>query len=274
MPSFIRDEGIVTKELHIFYLLDVSGSMKGTAIAQLNQGIRSTMDALRQKLGDSNDAHLSISIMRFSTEAAWITGTPESRFSEYIEDFVDIPDLEAGGMTYLGRALRLLESGLSRNSMLYSPTGNRRPIIIVMTDGLPNDDWQSAMKSIKNNHWFQQSTKIGIALGDQADEDMLAELVGSREGVVRVTDISLFAQMLVNVSVTSSLANSNSIISQAEPGAGAPSVPGAQPSVPKPSYVTPPPSAPIEGGKSMPGTILPSQVSVTVKDPFDDQGLE
>lgn len=268
MPSFIRDEGIVIKELHIFYLLDVSGSMQGTAIAQLNQGIRSTMDALRQKLGDSNDAHLSISIMRFSTEAAWITGTPESRFSEYIEDFADIPDLEAGGMTYLGSALRLLENGLSRRSMLYSPTGNRRPIIIIMTDGLPNDDWKSAMRSIQKNHWFQQSTKIGIALGDQADEDMLAELVGSREGVVRVTDISLFAQMLVNVSVSSSLANSSSIISQSEPEAQA-SKPGTVP--PRAST---PSSGPNIGGNSTPGTIPISRPSVNVTDPFDDQGLE
>ena len=271
MPSFVRDEGIVIKELHIFYLLDVSWSMQGTAIAQLNQGIRSTMDALRQKLGDSIDAHLSISIMRFSTEAAWITGTPESRYSEYIEDFVDIQDLEAGGMTYLGRALRLLENGLSRNSMLYSPTGNRRPIIIIMTDGLPNDDWQNAMKSIQKNRWFQQSTKIGIALGDQADEDMLAELVGSREGVVRVTDISLFAQMLVNVSVTSSLANSNSVI--ADPNTPKPSAaPGGQ------QFVPPiPPSVPGRSGTvpgTVPGTVLPSHVSVDVDDPFSADGLE
>ena len=32
MPSFVRDEGMVIRELHIFYLLDVSGSMQGTAI--------------------------------------------------------------------------------------------------------------------------------------------------------------------------------------------------------------------------------------------------
>ena len=278
MPSFVRDEGIVVKELHIFYLLDVSGSMQGTAIAQLNQGIRSTMDALRQKLGDSTDSHLSISIMRFSTEAAWITGTPESHFSEYIEDFVDIPDLEAGGMTYLGRALRLLESGLSRNSMLYSPTGNRRPIIIIMTDGLPNDDWQSAMKSIQKNRWFQQSTKIGIALGDQADENMLAELVGSREGVMRVTDISLFAQMLVNVSVTSSLANSNSIIAEADPVASP--VAGQQPvgqTVPLQPYAGQASVGQTQGRtpSSVPGTIIPTTPpSVTVVDPFDMTGLE
>ena len=165
-------------------------------------------------------------------------------------------------------ALRLLESGLSRKSMLYSPTGNRRPIIIIMTDGLPNDDWQSAMKSIQKNRWFQQSTKIGIALGDQADEDMLAELVGSREGVVRVTDISLFAQMLVNVSVTSSLANSNSIISDPQP-----STPGGAPVGQPPERQTPP-SIPIGGDGTEPPTMPARSVGVEVVDPFDGSGLE
>lgn len=211
--------------------------------------------------------------MRFASSAEWITGTPGSRYSEYIEDFIDIPDLEAGGMTCLGSALQLLEKGLSRNSMLYSPTGNRRPIIIIMTDGLPTDDWKSAFKSIQKNHWFQQSTRIGIALGDQADGDMLSELVGSSEGVMCVTDISLFAQMLVNVSVSSSLANSNSIILPPEPegkqgfsadfyGNFGPFQRKKTPTVTNKDTV----------GESE--TIPIPNPSVLVIDPFDDQSLE
>ena len=68
IPNIDFSDGIVKKELHVFYLLDVSGSMAGTAIAQLNQGIKSTIDALRQKLGDSTESHLKISIMRFSNK--------------------------------------------------------------------------------------------------------------------------------------------------------------------------------------------------------------
>lgn len=259
IPNIDFSDGIVKKELHVFYLLDVSGSMAGTAIAQLNQGIKSTIDALRQKLGDSTESHLKISIMRFSSGAAWITGTPESDYSEYIEDFTDIPELQAAGLTHLGAALRLLEKGLSRNTMLKSVTGNRKPIIIVMTDGMPTDDWESALQSINNNRWFQQSTKIGIALGDQADENVLAKVVGNHEGVVRVTDISLFADMLVEVSVTSSLLNSGSVINSVNPSTN----PQTQPS----KSTIPVQTAPINS--TVVNQTLPIQ-----NNPFDDSELE
>jgi hypothetical protein len=69
-------------------------------------------------------------------------------------------------------------------------------------------------------------------------------------------------------SVSSSLANSSSIISQSEPEAQA-SKPGAVP--PRASM---PSSGPNIGGNSTPGTIPISRPSVNVTDPFDDQGLE
>ena len=253
------DDGIVKKELHVFYLLDVSGSMRGTAIAQLNQGIKSTIDALQQKLGDSTESHLKISIMKFSSGATWITGTPESNYSEYIDDFTDIPELEAAGMTHLGAALRLLEKGLSRSSMLKSSTGNRRPIIIIMTDGMPNDDWAEALESIKRNRWFQQSTKIGIALGDQADEGILTKVIGDSEGVVRVTDISLFANMLVEVSVTSSMINSGSVINGMKPQENPP-VQQSNPTIPAQTLPV---------GSSGINQTIPGSDTV-----FDDSGLE
>ena len=206
------EEGKLLKELHMFYLLDTSGSMEGEGIAQLNSGMRETIRILRDKFETSGDAHLRISVMTFSNAAQWVTGTPDSKYSEYIEDFIDFPEQTAAGLTHLGDALKLLNKGLSRTEMLESPTGNKRPIIILMSDGAPNDDWQSALREIQQKKWFQQAIKIGIALGDQADEDMLAELVGDREGVLRITNMSQFASMLVAVSVTSSLAGSKSVV--------------------------------------------------------------
>ena len=214
-------EGKAIKELHMFYLLDTSGSMAGEGIAQLNSGMRETIRILKDKFEASGDARLRISVQTFNTVAAWVTGTPASKYSEYIEDFVDFPEQGAGGLTRLGEALDLLRKGLSRNEMLESPTGNKRPIIIIMSDGAPTDDWQSALTRVKENRWFQQAIKIGIALGSNANEGALATVVGDREGVLRITDMSTFANLLVAVSVTSSLAGSRSVVSEEESGSGA-----------------------------------------------------
>ncbi|MBR6706916.1 MAG: VWA domain-containing protein [Clostridia bacterium] len=144
-------EGKQLKELHMFYLLDISGSMEGEGIQQLNSGMRETVRILKDKFEGKGDAHLRISVMTFSNAAQWVTGTPDSKYSEYIEDFIDFPEQTAAGLTHLGDALTLLQKGLSREEMLESPTGNKRPIIIVMSDGAPNDDWESALKKIQEN---------------------------------------------------------------------------------------------------------------------------
>ena len=252
-------EGKAIKELHMFYLLDTSGSMAGEGIAQLNSGMRETIRILKDKFEASGDARLRISVQTFNTVAAWVTGTPASKYSEYIEDFVDFPEQGAGGLTRLGEALDLLRKGLSRNEMLESPTGNKRPIIIIMSDGKPNDDWQAALRKIQENRWFQQAIKIGIALGSDADEGALAEVVGDREGVLRITDMSTFANLLVAVSVTSSLAGSRSVVNEEDSGSGAevvrriesdvqqtPSVPQTPPAPPASVPAQPPaPSTPV-----------------------------
>ncbi len=249
--SIGMEEGKLLKELHMFYLLDTSGSMEGEGIAQLNSGMRETIRILKDKFETSGDAHLRISVMTFSNAAQWVTGTPDSKYSEYIEDFIDFPEQTAAGLTHLGDALRLLNKGLSRTEMLESPTGNKRPIIILMSDGAPNDDWQSALREIQQKKWFQQAIKIGIALGSHAKEDVLAEVVGDREGVLRVTNMSQFASMLVAVSVTSSLAGSKSVVNDDPSGDAGRIVSEIQkqeiPAPPVPGSIPDPPPTPDPG---------------------------
>ncbi len=205
-------EGKLLKELHMFYLLDTSGSMQGEGIAQLNSGMRETIRILQNLFVTSEDVWLRISVMTFSHTAQWVTGTPYSKHSEYIEDFFDFPEQYAKGPTRLASALELLRIGLSPDEMLESPTGNKRPIIIVMSDGTSCDCWESVLPSLQENWWFQQSIRIAIALGLDANERMLAQVVGDQESVLCVPDISRFASMLVDVSVASSLAGSKRVL--------------------------------------------------------------
>ena len=198
------EEGIIQKELHIFYLLDVSGSMDGAPIAALNDAMRDTIFAMTDIRAE---AAIKIAVMTYANEAKWITCGKNNL--ENVEDF-EWSDVEAGGMTYLGSALDLLKSGLSRNTMMASATGNKVPIIIFMTDGFPNDDWESALNEIRQNKWFSTAIKIGIALGDDADLKVLADVVGDKEAVIRANNLALFKSMLRVVSVVSGLSGSTS----------------------------------------------------------------
>ena len=120
-------------------------------------------------------------------------------------------DIQAGGVTDLGAALDELDKKLSRNAFLVSDTGFCIPVIIFMSDGAPTDDWERSLTKIKDgNKWYKNATKIAIAVGEDADKDVLAKVVGNIEAVITVTDVELLKKLIKVASVTSSMVNSKS----------------------------------------------------------------
>lgn len=201
MPNLETDfKEAPRKDLHVFYVLDTSGSMDGTKISTLNRAMEETTQALMDVAKSNGDAKLKIAVMEFNTKCKWVTTNgPE----DLEEDFIWDPR-DAGGLTDMGAALKELNSKLSRKAFLNSMTGALMPIIIFMTDGFATDNYEKALEEIRRNRWFQHGTKIGFAFGDDADLKMIASVVGNSEAVIRTTDYELFRKLLRFVSVTAS----------------------------------------------------------------------
>ncbi len=203
------------KALHIFYLLDNSGSMAGQKISVLNRAMEETIDALKGVADSTADAQLKIAVMEFNSRCKWL----QPSGPENMEDFI-WNDLTAGGGTDVGAALKELNSKMSRTAFLGSMTGAALPIVIFMTDGKADVGYQRELEKIRCNKWFIHATKIGLAMGDDADLDMIADIVGSSEAVVKPNDLETFARLIKFVSVTSSLMNSQSQLSNTNMNGG------------------------------------------------------
>ena len=206
MPDISKMEKPARRVLNVFYILDTSGSMSGTSIATLNRAMEETIDALKKQAKSNADALVKVSVMQFSTGCSWLQPDgPE----ELDEDFI-WEDLQAGGLTDMGEALSELNKRLSRKEYLNSITGNYLPVIIFMTDGYATDDYDKPLARIRQNKWFRRATKIGFAIGDDPDMQMICEVVGNNEAVVRTTDLQLFAKLIKFASLTSSMLASKS----------------------------------------------------------------
>lgn len=203
MPKTTNLEEAPRKELHVFYVLDTSGSMDGAKISALNHAMEECTEALTTLAKSNGDAKLKIAVMEFNSGCKWVTTNgPES-----MEDF-EWEYLTAGGLTDIGAALKELDSKLSRHAFLNSMTGALMPVIIFMTDGYATDDYSAALDQIRANKWFKRGTKIGFAIGDDADTKMISSVVGNSEAVIKTTDLELFKRLMKFVSVTSSMLNS------------------------------------------------------------------
>ena len=206
MPSMQRLTEIPRKDLHVFYVLDTSGSMEGAKIGALNRAMEECTEALKTLAKNNGDAKLKMAVMEFNSKCRWVTSNgPE----DLEEDFIYEP-MEAGGLTEMGEALKELNRKLSRHEFLGSMTGALMPVIIFMTDGYATDNYEEALGQIRKNRWFRRGTKIGFALGDDADIAMISSVVGNKEAVIRTTDLELFKRLMKFVSVTASMLVSQS----------------------------------------------------------------
>lgn len=195
---------IARRTMVLFFLVDTSGSMCGEKIGSLNDAIRETVPDLKDLSDGNPDAAIKIAVLQFDTDVRWLYPQPvESENFRW-------NDLQAGGLTSLGGALRELESKLHKTEYMQEAAGSYAPVIILLSDGGPTDDFASALGKIKQNDWFRHAIKVAIAVGNDADKNVLAQFTGNSEAVIEVHNKSALKAIIKFVSVTSSQVNSKS----------------------------------------------------------------
>ncbi len=195
--------GVSRKSLVIFFLIDTSGSMKGTKMGELNTAMEELIPEIR-RVGEA-DTDVKVAVLTFSTNLAWMYPEPIS-----IEDF-EWNRLSANGITNMGAAFEELAARLSRNSFLSSPSLSFAPVIFLMTDGYPSDDYKEGLKKLQENTWYRHSLKTALGIGKEANDEMLAEFTLSKDTVVHAYSGGQLAQLIKKIAVTSSQIGSKSM---------------------------------------------------------------
>ena len=168
--------GVSRKSLVIFFLIDTSGSMKGKKMGELNTVMEELIPEIR-RVGEA-DTEVKVAVLTFSTEVRWMYSTPIP-----IEDF-EWARLRASGVTSMGAAFKELNQRMSRNGFLNSPSLSFAPVIFLMTDGYPSDDYKEGLKELQSNSWYKFGLKAALGIGQEANDNILAEFTGSKDTVV------------------------------------------------------------------------------------------
>ena len=194
------------KVMTLFYLVDTSGSMGGSRIGTVNAAMEECIPLLREVAAANDDAEIKVAILQFSSGCSWIT--PVSG-PVGLDDII-WNDLQAGGMTEFGGALLELDKKLSRNEYLNSQTGAYAPVILLLSDGGPTDNWEVGLNKIKENNWFKHAIKIAIDIESGSDRSVLAQFTGNPEAILDAKDTATLKKMIHKVSVRASEFQSHS----------------------------------------------------------------
>ena len=176
---------IPRKTCLVFFLVDTSDFMAGQKIAALNSAIEETLAKFSEMNAVSADIEIEVAFLEFSYGARWLTPNGPIKVENYFWS-----DLDAGGLSDMGEAFRLLEEKLQtgdngffkREKFYYSP------ILWLMSAAAPSDDYKAHLIKLKENKWFKKSIKIALAIGDDVNDLLLTEFTGRKTAVVRVPD--------------------------------------------------------------------------------------
>ncbi len=170
------------RRLPVYLLLDCSSSMSGQPISDVRRGVTEMIDELRKK-----PAALDSVYIKFILFSSIVDEKP-------LQSLVglQIPPIDANGSTAMGAALRYLHEGAQYGRDLIKNTseqlGDWLPMVFLLTDGYPTDDYRQAAGEIlrrvraKSSHELSADESIprlnvfAFGCGPSASAPMLHEV--------------------------------------------------------------------------------------------------
>ena len=147
--------------------------MAGEPIDAVRSGVKLLSSTLRQDPYALETVF--ISIITFDTTARQIVP---------LTDLVNFqpPELKVDGTTALGGAMKLLAEKVASEVIKTTAEkrGDWKPLVFIMTDGAPNDDWQSGLAVLREQ---KLGVVVACAAGEGADVTILKQIT---DNVVRL----------------------------------------------------------------------------------------
>jgi uncharacterized protein YegL len=189
----------MNRRLPVYLLIDCSESMIGGGIEAVRSGLRAMLSKLRSDPHALDTVYLSI--ITFDAEArVAVPMTPLLDFQE--------PPLTIRPGTSLGAALTLLANCIQTEvrKTSHDTKGDYRPLVLLLTDGQPGDDWQTSLSRIGAHVKPRPANIYAIGCGTDVDYSVLQRIT---DVVLRMDDMGpesfgkLFVWLTASVSSAS-----------------------------------------------------------------------
>lgn len=194
---------IPRKMCAVIFLLDTSGSMSGASIGAVNEAIENVLPELVTMNENNPDNEIKVAIMKFDFDAEWVFGGDELLLPEEVRDTWN--GLDANGYTSMGAAFEALNEKLSVNrGFMKRASGSVAPVLFLLSDGAPTDDYQAGLQKLQNNNWYKIAVRVAVGYSEQCNDDVLREFTGNPETVLHTNDAKELKKMIKFIAVTSS----------------------------------------------------------------------
>ena len=154
------------KPLPVVLLLDVSSSMSGDKIENLNKAVEDMLDTFAQE--EKMETEILVSVITFGNQVE--LHVPYTKASQ-----VQWQGLHANGMTPMGTALKMAKAMIEDKET--TPSRAYRPTIVLVSDGQPNDSWEGPLNDFIAEGRSSKCDRMAMAIGHDADEAVLGRFI-------------------------------------------------------------------------------------------------
>lgn len=154
------------KPLPVVLLLDVSGSMSGDKIDNLNKAVVDMLDTFARE--EKMETEILVSVITFGSQV-------ELHVSYTKASQVQWQRLQADGMTPMGAALKMAKAMIEDKGI--TPSRAYRPTIVLVSDGQPNDSWEKPLEDFISGGRSSKCDRMAMAIGRDADETVLKRFI-------------------------------------------------------------------------------------------------
>lgn len=152
------------KPLPVILLLDVSGSMSGEKIRNLNDAVRDMLDTFSDTENGENEIH--VAIITFGSHVKLHQPLASASAIHWQE-------LSASGTTPLGTALEMAKAMIEDKEVV--PSRAYRPTVVLVSDGQPDSGWEKPLNKFISDGRSGKCDRIAMAIGADADEKVLGK---------------------------------------------------------------------------------------------------
>jgi uncharacterized protein YegL len=170
--------------------------MNGEPIEAVKNGVQIMINSLRQNPQAIETAF--ISIITFDSSARQVVPLTDLASFQMV-------DIKATGTTALGEALQLVSNCIDQEvaKTTTEKKGDWKPLVFIMTDGIPTDSWQSGLAAFKQR---KVAYTIACAAGSGADTAVLKQITDNVLSLDTADSQSIarfFAWVTASIGVTS-----------------------------------------------------------------------
>ncbi len=154
------------KPLPVLLLLDVSGSMSGEKIHNLNEAVRDMLAEFSDTA--TSETEIWVSIITFGSQVELHQALARA-------DDIRWQNLSAGGSTPLGAALQMAKAMIENKDVV--PSRAYRPTVVLISDGQPDKGWEAPLHDFINAGRSAKCDRMAMAIGLDADKVVLSQFI-------------------------------------------------------------------------------------------------